>query len=918
MKSLVFCFVFAAAVSMILVPDSWAEASDEGPEAASDGGTAQRNDEGRTAAAPNEKDASAGEKTASQAAKPMATPAKSPGAPPAFDELLKDAKVVSGLFKMYLKETKLYAEIPHEQLDKDFVVIISIARGIGRRPVFGGMSWNFGDAWIWQFRKADDRMQVVRRNVRFRATKGTPQEESVYLAYTDSVLFSLPIAATAPSGAPVVELTSVFKSDLPQISTVLPGFTFSQEKSSWAAVKGFSDNVEIEVAATYTSSGTATIDSVADTRGATIHVHYSISRLPETGYRPRPADDRVGYFLTALMDYSKDDGYDRFVRYVNRWDLQKAEPSAKLSPPKDPIVFWIEKTVPFRYRKAIREGILQWNRAFEKAGFANAIEVRQQPADATWDPEDINYNTFRWITASAGFAIGPNRVNPLTGQVLDADILFDADFLQRWKEDYEIVTPDGMAPVSGGPLDAGVYRERISQLPPRLRHEPGLWDDQAGMMARQLLFGSLVMGEAARPMPLAEIDELLEQAVRATTMHEVGHTLGLRHNFKASAYLTLEDLDNPEKTRQTGLAASVMDYLPMNVAPPGKKQGDYFTSTIGPYDYWAIEYGYKPCAEADLSAIASRCAEPGLDFGTDEDSRGFDPDPLTNRYDLGRDPILFAQRRVEVINAALPGLVERMTKQGEDYHQARRAFNILLGEHANAMHFTARFIGGVYANRDHKGDPNARPPFVVVERAKQDEAMKLLEKEVFGPGAYQFSPALYNYLGHEKWAHWGTDVLPRIDYPIHDIIGGWQDRVLDQLLATTTLARLLDSELKLPPEQEAFTVAELLPRLTAAVFSELGSLKPGDFTDRRPAVGSLRRSLQARYAQRLAQLALGNLAAPEDCRSLAFVELDSLRTRIEAVLGGEVKLDPYTRAHLRELSQRIAKVLDAQVELPRP
>ena len=191
----------------------------------------------------------------------------------------------------------------------------------------------------------------------------------------------------------------------------------------------------MQVAATYASGGTMRLDTVADSRGVTINVHYSISLLPQTGYQPRLADDRVGYFVTVIKDYSKKYETDRFVRYVNRWDLRKAEPSAELSPPKRPIVFWLEKTIPFEFRKPIREGILEWNKAFEKAGFANAIEVRQQPDDADWDPEDINYNTFRWITAGAGFAMGPSRVNPLTGEILDADMIFDSDFLSSWKDE---------------------------------------------------------------------------------------------------------------------------------------------------------------------------------------------------------------------------------------------------------------------------------------------------------------------------------------------------------------------------------------------------------------------------------------------------------------------------------------------------
>ncbi len=349
-----------------------------------------------------------------------------------YAELVADAETIEGMIRLHHKEMHLYGELSPADLNRDLMVAIAIARGIGERPLLGGMTWGFGDNWIWQFRKVEDRIQIVRKNVRFRAAKGSPQEKAVRLAYTDSILFSLPIMSTSPSGSYVVDLTPVFMSDVPQISAVLRGFAFAPDRSSWAEIKGFKDNVEIQVAATYASAGGASIESVPDARGVTIYIHYSISRLPETGYQPRLADDRVGHFMTVIKDYSKTGQEDQFVRYINRWDLRKVEPAAKVSPPKKPIIFWIENTVPYRFRGAVREGILEWNKAFQRAGFADAIEVRQQPDDATWDPEDINYNTFRWITSDAGFAMGPSRVNPLTGQILDSDIIFDASFIENW------------------------------------------------------------------------------------------------------------------------------------------------------------------------------------------------------------------------------------------------------------------------------------------------------------------------------------------------------------------------------------------------------------------------------------------------------------------------------------------------------
>ncbi|MBX7168516.1 MAG: zinc-dependent metalloprotease [Pirellulales bacterium] len=860
-----------------------------------------------------------------RAADTVATAA--PAFPP-FNEVIKEPKTTEGLIKIHQEKGRLFAELAPGDLNRDFIVLIAIAKGIGEGPLLGGMTWGFGDDWVWQFRKVDDNIQVVRRNVRFKANPGSPEADAVALAYTDSVLFALPIATMSPSGAYVVDLSQVFLSDLPQIASILPGFGFASNRSTVSKVKGFPNNLELEIAATYASGGMIELDSVPDSRGVTINIHYSISALPQTNYKPRLADDRVGYFLTVTKDYSKQGDLDRFVRYINRWQLEKADASAELSPPKKPIIFYLEKTVPYAYRKPIREGIEEWNKAFEKAGYVNAIEVRQQSDRDEWDPEDINFNTFRWITASAGFAMGPSRVNPLTGQILDADIIFDADFVESWKQEYETFTPASIAALTGGALDVKSYEEELRRMPQFLRHAHGCRCELHGGLTRELAFGSAALTIAAEASPATDgqVEKMILQGLKEVTMHEVGHTLGLRHNFKASSWLTLAEANDPTKTSQHGLTASVMDYNPTNIAPKGTPQGDYFSTTLGPYDLWAIEYGYKnvsggsPEGElAELKKIASRCGEPGLAFATDEDTRGIDSDPYSNRFDLGADPIEYASQRAKIIADLWPGLVDRVSAEGDGYQKVRRAFGILLGNHGRAMFFASRFVGGVSVNRDHKGDANAKAPFVIVPADKQRAALALLEEQVFSAKPFQFPPELYNHLAASRWVHWGTFDPPRVDYPAHEVILMWQTRILDQLLSSLTLQRLYDSELKVDADQDAMSTAELIERLTTAVYAELGKIDAaGQYTNRKPAVSSLRRNLQRYYLSMLSSLAMGNSGAPADCATVAYITLEDLKARIDAQLAADVKLDTYTRAHLRESSTRIAKVLDARLELGQP
>jgi hypothetical protein len=851
---------------------------------------------------------------------------------PPYANLLKDAKAVpnSGgggptLLSLHQRHNNLYVELMPGDYNAEYIVLMAISRGIGQGQILGGMTWSMGDDWIWQFRKIGENVHIIRKNVRFKADANSPEARAVHAAYTDSVLFSLPTSVKGPKGGDLVDLTPVFMSDLPQIGQALPGFQFSSQKSILAEVKGFEGNVELEVAATYASGGQMEIDTVPDSRGVTINVHYSISKVPSTGYQPRMADTRVGYFLTVLKDFSSKSDREQFTRYINRWDLQKADAALNPSPPKKAIEFHIEKTVPFKYRKAVYDGIYEWNKAFEKAGFANAIIVHQQADNDDKDPEDVRYNFFRWITSNAGFAMGPSRVNPYTGQILDADIIFDADFLTSWKEEYETFTPATIAAMTGGELDIN------STLEPA---KPALFEARSPRMDRcqlghgmtmQLAFGSAaIAGYAADPKVSAEnLEKMIQQGLKEVTMHEVGHTLGLRHNFKASKWLSLKDMNDPAKAKD-GTVASVMDYSPTNIVPKGWTQGDYYTTTLGPYDFWAIEYGYKPVSgdvAAELKKIASRSGEQPLQYATDEDTRGTDPDPDSNRFDLGGDPLEYAKVRMQLVQELIPGMVDRVTKDGDDYTQARRTFNILVAQQGQSMYFVSRYVGGLKTSRSHKGDKDARPPLSLVDTKLQRDALGMLEENVFSDKPFQFPPELYNQLGWSNWSHWGTNPTTRKDFGIHDFVLQWQDRILSQLLSSVTLKRMHDAELRAAAEADVLTTAELLQRLTKAIFNEVDGMKEGEYSPRKPAISSLRRNLQRSYLKQLSSLAMGPSSAPHDCQTVAYAELTALQQRMKTLLDNEAmasKLDTYTRAHLQESAARIGKVLEARLTLPSP
>jgi hypothetical protein len=845
-----------------------------------------------------------------------------PDGPSKLEQLTKDAKKVEGLWTIYHKEQQILVDLKSGQLNQDYLFLTSIARGISQGMIIGGMTW--GDDVLWTFRKVGDRLHVLRRNVRFKAKPGSPEANAVKLAYTDSVLYALPILADTPGGH-LVDMTRVFMSDDEQIGRMI-GAAFMLDRSTVAKVKAFDKNVELQIAAVYQGSPNSSLETVPDARGVQVQVHYSISQLPNTGYKPRKADDRVGYFLVVTKDFSDQSDDQNFVRYVTRWDLQKLDASAKLSPPVEPIKFYLERTLPVNLRPIVRAGIEEWNKAFERIGFANAIEVTQQRDDDQWDPEDVSYNTFRWITAEAGFAMGPSRVNPLTGQILDADIIFDASFLRYWRQEYENFAPPapmaGAAPAAGDVLAANLpafLRDRHLQcgFSKGMQHQMGF---SAAALAAQ---GAL---DARGKLP----DEFLEQALKEVVMHEVGHTLGLRHNFKASGWKTLAEIEDPQKPLHEPIVASVMDYSPVNIMPAGAKQTAYYTNSLGPYDLWAVEYGYKVLGDeaAELAKIAARGGEPGLDFATDEDTDSSDPDPGSNRFDLGKDPVAYAARQVKLVSDLMPKILERTVSDGEGYQRVRQAFGVMQSEYWRTIQFAARVPGGVAVHRDHKGDPQGRPPYQLVDAASQRAAMKLITESAFV--APKYDPVLLNSLASTKWSHWGLQETGRTDYAIHDMVSRMQTQVLNQLMATSKLSRIQDGEVKVDPAGDAYTLAEHFKLIVDGIFGELNAPPAGEYTVRNPWIVGYRRNLQRALVKKLAGMIASSSSSggiffildggsvssgdgPDDARLLARVHLKDIQAKITAALGkADLKLDDYSKAHLQDLEELTKQVLSAQ------
>jgi hypothetical protein len=684
--------------------------------------------------------------------------------------------------------------------------------------------------------------------------------------------------------------------DLPGLTPLLKyslqaDYRLEPNKFYFGDVNSFPENLEIDAIYGFSSLEGANLVTVADSRALSLKVHYSFSQLPENnGYIPRLADDRVGYFVSAFQDLSHKNPQEPFVRYINRWHLEPSDPDSALSPPKKPIIFWIENAVPLEYRDAIREGVLMWNQAFVKAGFQNAIKVRQMPDDADWHPADVRYNTIRWFNSwDAGFAKGPMRVNPLTGEILDADIIVDDNMVRSFQQGYRV-------------LGEASSKQMCDEL-------------CYGMeSANQAAMGALAVSILPNTQPASEaMQEYMHQYLRSLIAHEVGHTLGLRHNFHGSTMLAPQELNNTEITHTKGLVASVMDYLPVNIAPQGVVQGDYFPGVVGPYDEWAIEYGYKrsptammPEAEKSfLKQIALASPHPELSYATDEDI--WDINPLANVWDMSSDVLVYSQWQMDNARVMWQRLDKGDLSTGESYSNLRVLFDRVLQYYFRNASLVSKYIGGQSLQWLNTSDDTSWA-FVPVSLSKQRQALTKLQDYVFAEDAFSFPPQLLNHLAPSRWQHWGSPAPSnRLDYPIHDRILKLQSVILRSLLEGDRLNRLQDIELKTPPGT-ALSMPELFDTLQTGIWTEIlapASPKP---------ISSIRRSLQREYLNMLLEMVLGTSDVPEDGRTLAWYELQQLQAAIDTRLKQKPEnLDIYTIAHLQLSGDRITKALNAQM-----
>lgn len=749
-------------------------------------------------------------------------PSKKSSATPTITEKTKGMISMPGLFNLYqdTNSGEVYFQINSSQLNKEYIHFTYTENGVVE---VGHNRGSYRGSRVITFKRRYNQIDVIQNNTNYYFDPKNEVSKSADANISNSILASEKIAAMDTLGSFLISADALFLSD--KLHDISPGSRgprkgfklgrIAKDKTYYERIKSYPENIDFVVNYGFDNPAPeGGSESVADNRYVNVLLQHSLIEVPKNNFKPRRDDYRIGYFTEQINDMTAT-GYTNYKDLIHRWHLEKKNPELAKSEPVEPVVWWIENTTPKYLRPIIKHAALQWNKAFEPLGFINAIQIFEQPDTATWDAGDIRYNVLRWTSSPnppfGGY--GPSFVDPRTGQILGADIMLEYIFLTnrvRLTDVYEV--PKGHDFCHAG----SVLHEEWNKA-------------QTWAQISQLDSG--------------ELTRLLEESLHYLILHEMGHTFGLNHNMKASQLNSPEELLNPELTYKRGLIGSVMDYPAINLPPKKDIKVQYEQVEPGPYDLWAIEYGYSVGFEDEveeeqrLQQILMKSVMPEHTFGNDADdmrSPGKATDPRVNVGDLSNDAITYSIQQIELVESIMPKLLERYGHDQHSYEALRKSYSLLFGSYAKNGGIISRYIGGVYVERFMPGLSDKKP-YQAVPAKEQRRAMEALANHIFAPDAFKVPDGLVYYLQTQRR---GFNLFPKSELPsIYEAMLNTQKAVLAHILHPTTLDRLTESYFV----GNTYTQSEMLQSLSDAIFKSDLNTQPN----------TMRRNLQVSYTEQL-------------------------------------------------------------------
>ena len=799
--------------------------------------------------------------------------------PQPYDRVItKEAKTSKGLFTVHQIKERYYYEIPKHELGKDLLWNSQIAKTTAGAGYGGGQLVDKVVRWELK----GNRVLLLGVDYSLTADPKEPIAMAVRNANNEAIIQAFPVAAFAKDGDPVIEVTRLFTGDLQEFSARqrLGATGVDATRTFIEHINAFPENLETEVTVTYTRTAGGAATTGGGRGGglgggqmrpgsATVVLHHSMVRLPEKPMMPRLFDERVGYFTTSTMDYSRSEYKAERTRYIARWRLEKKDPSAAISEPVKPIVYYIDAATPRKWVPWLKKGIEDWNEAFAAAGFKNAIIGKEAPTpaqDPKWSPEDVRYSVIRWLPSTTENASGPHISDPRTGEILNADIQFYHNVMNLARDWYFVQV---------GPLD------------PR-----------------------------AQKLPLP--DDLMGRLLEYVVAHEVGHTLGFQHNMKASSMYPFEKIRDKDWVHKMGHTPSIMDYSRFNYVaqPEDGIAAEDLVPRIGPYDTWATMWGYSPIPGAktpdDEKPTLRKWAKeqddkPWLRFST-ANANGADPGEETEAVgdaDAVKATALGVKNLQRVAKMLMSGTAY---KEGETYEQLAELYGRVLSQWSTEMTHVAGIVGGF--NSQEKVIGQEGRIFNLIPKERQKEAVKFLLENAFITPAWMID----------------EEILRRIEpVGVIDRIHTAQNRVLTQLLNSARFARLLEQETL--DGNLAYSPVEFLASVRKGIWKELDApavkvdpyrreLQRGYLKALDTKINLIERAATPIPAQLPEGFVVPRTITSGDEKPMYRAELRSLSSSIAAAMAKTT--DHETKAHLEASRDEIAKILDPKFAPPAP